>query len=94
MLNDHDGQEARRTALWQVGVRGGMRPAVALAAALLVLVGLLTTAPTAAAGSASPSRGEKPVAVRIPAIGVAAAIEVRTTVDNQMQDPTGPEVVA
>ena len=38
--------------------------------------------------------GHRPVALGIPAIGVDAPVEVRTTVDGTMQDPTDPWIAA
>lgn len=60
-----------------------------LTALLVALVAVVVTPvrPVAA-------EGDEPDAIRIGAIGVTAPIEVRTTVDNKMQDPTGPWVVA
>ena len=46
----------------------------------------------AATGAKAPD--EIPVRIAIPEIGVEVPVEVLTTVDNQMQDPTGPDVVA
>ena len=63
-----------------------MKPlALALALALAALV-----APTAVARPP----GQVPVAIAIAALGVDAPVEVRTTVQHTMQDPTGPAVVA
>lgn len=50
--------------------------------------------PRDAAASRGTARGETPVGIEIPEIGVDAPVETLTTVDNKMQDPTGPEVVA
>jgi LPXTG-site transpeptidase (sortase) family protein len=59
-----------------------------LRAALLALA--------AAVRPARPARaaGAVPVALAIPAIGLDAPVEVRTTVDGTMQDPTDPWVAA
>lgn len=38
--------------------------------------------------------GVQPEAIKISSLGIVAPVEVRTTVGGQMQDPTGPEVVA
>lgn len=70
-----------------------LRCSAAFGAALLLLtLALVTAAPTAAAAPAR--RAARPATIQIPAIGVDAPMEVRTTVRNQMQDPTGPEVVS
>lgn len=86
------------------------RAVQALGAALLLLVvALAAVAPVAAQGAAPrsnqtadaapppPARrpaAPRPVTIQVPAIGVDAPIEVLTTVNNQMQDPTGPVAVA
>ena len=67
-------------------------PARRLAALALALLLALAVAPTTATAARAPD--QRPVALRIDRIGVAAPVEVRTTVEHTMQDPTGPEVVA
>ena len=72
-------------------LRAVRRCLVTLGAALLLLfVALAATAPEAMARP----RGERPVAFKIPALGVEAPMEVLTTVRGQMQDPTTAEVVS
>ena len=63
-----------------------------LCGALLIALAAALTLTAPAAQAAPP--GQLPVEIRIPKIDVKAPVEVRTTVDNTMQDPTGAEVVA
>ena len=70
------------------------RPSSLVALRAVAFLALVAVALLAAPPAMARAAGEQPVAISIPAIGVDAPIEVRTTVRNQMQDPTGPDVVA
>ncbi len=66
---------------------------------LTLLCGALLVALVGAFGLHSPVAraappGQLPVTMSIDKIDVEAPVEVRATVDNTMQDPTGPEVVS
>lgn len=63
-----------------------------LCGALLVVLAAAFVLNTPVAHAAPP--GQLPVQMSIDKLDVEAPVEVRTTVDNTMQDPTGPEVVS
>ena len=63
-----------------------------LCGALLIALAAAFTLTVPVARAAPP--GQLPVEIRIPKIDVKAAVEVRTTVNNTMQDPTTAEVVS
>jgi LPXTG-site transpeptidase (sortase) family protein len=75
---------------WVASASSHLRRATVAVSLVVVCLALVVGAP------ASPvaAQDRAPEAIRIGSIGVTAPIEVRTTIDNRMQDPTGPWVVA
>jgi len=60
----------------------------------VMLVSLATSILVAPSPTFAQSDGVQPEAIKISSLGIVAPVEVRTTVGGQMQDPTGPDVVA
>lgn len=95
-MRDHDPDVLHRdTRRFLPGSDAARRRLLALGAALVLLAAVAGAgAPGVHARATAEADGERPVGIRIPAIGVDAPVEVRTTVRTQMQDPTDPKVVA